>query len=119
MWIAYKNSVQNLLISLVNVKAIYKFTYGGEYLGSSKKFPFHEFDPVICGTDKMNQVLVADFTEGSMYLFKPLSDGIQMSAILSSVQTPETRSVVIDRNNNVWVLAGNDDYKLFKFVSQQ
>ena len=54
---------------------------------------------MICGTDRNNQVLAADFINGTMYVLEALSEkGIQKSAILSDVQTPLTRSVIIDQN---------------------
>ena len=105
-----------LLISTDN--GLYKFTCGGEYLDSCKDL---HICPLICGTDEINQVLVADFVEGALYLFKPLSETeIPSTAILSDVHTPETRSVVIDKNDNFWVLSGHmDNFKLIKFACQQ
>ena len=103
-----------LLISTDN--GLYKFTCAGEYLDRCHDLSL----PVIYGTDRNDQVLVAEFENGAIYLFKPLSEKeIQKSAILPDVQTTGTRSMVIDRNNNVWVLSSNDEYKLSKFLLQQ
>ena len=111
---------QYLVISSYSTDAsdIYTFTHAGEYLGSCKDLPF---SPIIYGADENNQVLAAEFFNGAMYLFKPFSGmEIQRVAILSDVQTPLTRSVVIDQNNDLWVLADNpgDGFKLIKFASQ-
>ena len=112
---------QHLLISLNTIedKGLYKLTRGGEYLNSCKHLPFY---PVICGTDTKKEVLVADSSDGAMYLFKPLSQKeIPRTAILSDIHTLQTRSVVIDQNNSVWVLAGDtsDSFKLIKFAFEK
>ena len=93
-----------------------KLTRGGEYLDSCTELPPRA---KICGTDKKGHVLVADFRKGTMYVFKLSQNEMQKTALLSDFETPDTRSAIIDQNNNVWVLAGNDGiYKLIKFVSE-